>query len=93
MTFTWNSSNEVSHYHKHKIHFSTAAFFMEHGDIMVLPDPEHSIDEIRQNCVAAYNDHYLWMSFTEPESDLIRIISARLATRNEIELYYSGTEG
>jgi len=50
VTFTWNSDNEVLHFHKHKIHFSTAAYVFEHDDkIRVMIEAES--DEICEKYV------------------------------------------
>lgn len=88
MTFDWDPDKDNKNYQKHKIHLSTAIPFFEDPDPDEEYDEEHSTDEIRYRGTFRYNDYYLYIVYTIRNNDIIRIISARLANRSEIEHYY-----
>ena len=54
----------------------------------IFSDDEHSAEEIREIIVGhSISSRLLLVSFTERGRDVIRIISARVATRNERKSY------
>ena len=76
-------------FQKHKIHLSTAILFIEADND---PDVEYdevnsTLGEIRYRGVYRWNDHYLFIVYTMRE-ETIRLISARPATKGEVEKYY-----
>ena len=71
---------------KHKISFETAAHVFDDPNYIEMYDFEHSADEDRYVAIGKVGD-VLFVVFTE-RKDAIRLISARLATNAERELYY-----
>lgn len=86
MIFSYDPSKDALNYKCHKLHFSTAQIFIEADN-----DPdieyEHRNDEDRYRGTFRWNDHYLFIVYTM-RGDLIRLISARPATKGEIRHYY-----
>ena len=86
MTFSFDPSKDALNYKIHKLHLSAAVIFLEHDN-----DPdieyEHRNNEDRYRGTFRWNDHYLFVVYTM-RGDVIRLISARPATRNEIKHYY-----
>ena len=63
---------------------------------MEIYDEQHSVDEDRFIAIGAIRAGVVVVVFTEPEDDVIRILSARRATKNETDLYFrhlGGTDG
>jgi len=71
---------------KHKISFETAAYTFDDPYYIEMFDFEHSVDEDRYIAIGKVGD-ILFVVFTE-RKDIIRFISARLATNVERGLYY-----
>ena len=84
--FEWDSDKERLNYAKHKIHFATAAAVFDDINRIEWFDAAHSTDEDRYNTLGLVND-VLFVVYTE-RKERIRMISARLATAAERELYY-----
>ena len=92
MTFEWDENKNLINQKKHGINFDEASsvFFDERA--ILFDDPEHS----------DYEDRFLLLGMSETanvcivchcyrESDtVIRIISARKATRKEVDRYVEG---
>ena len=87
LTFTWDKKKAVSNLHKHDIAFEEAATAF--GDTLSLTtfDPDHSGDEDRFILLGASNRGRLLVVAHTEQSDTIRIVSARLATRGERKIY------
>jgi len=65
-------------------------------DYLVIYDEEHSDDEDRFLAIGPISRGVVVVAHTEPGDDVIRILSARMATRAEEELFYKyagGPEG
>ena len=87
--FAWDEQKHRLNQQKHGVHFQEAqsAFYDEHARL--IDDPEHSWDEERSILLGmSYRFHLLAVchAFYE-EENLIRIISARLATSREHKQY------
>ena len=79
MTFTWDSSNETSHYHKHHIHFTEAVTVFEDPLSIVTVDKRHG--ELRFTIIGVSCEHRLLrVTYSFDSMDEIRIISARRAS-------------
>lgn len=93
--FEWDPKKARSNFRKHKVGFERAATIFRDPNLVSIPDEEHSESEER----------WITMGFDETgiilvlshkfeslsgEVSRIRIISARKATRNEIEQYEKG---
>lgn len=87
MTLEFNETKNQSNISKHKISFQTAVIFFNDPNADVEFDTGHSCDETRYRGTFRWNDHYLFIVYTM-RGDVIRLISARLATKGEIRHYY-----
>ena len=93
LTFTWDKKKAASNLRKHDVAFEEAATAF--GDTLSLTifDPDHSIDEDRFILLGASNRGRLLVVAHTEQSDTIRIISARLATRGERKIHEKSQEG
>ncbi len=96
MLFTWDDEKEKINFRKHGIHFSAAAGIFTDIDAVI---EENSIDEFtgeeRMNIIGMLSRITMFVVYAErvtiDDNDIIRIISARRAERNEIRRYVYGT--
>ena len=89
LSFEWDSRKAASNERKHGVTFpeASSAFADEHA--LVIPDPDHSDSEERFILLGLSSAIRLLVvvhCFRE-EDDVIRIISARKATRTESQQY------
>ena len=96
MLFTWNDEKEKINFRKHGIHFSSAAAIFTDIDAVI---EKNSVDEFtgeeRMNIIGSFSDIVMFVVYVEriniAGNDIIRIISARKAERNEKRRYVYGT--
>ena len=86
LSFEWDETKNEANKKKHKISFETAVHVFDDPDYIEMYDFEHSEDEERFIAIGRVGD-ILFVVFVE-RGENIRIISARLATDTEKELYY-----
>ncbi len=86
MRFEWDEDKNSINKEKHKISFETAAHVFDDPNYIEMFDFEHSVDEDRYIAIGRVGE-VLFVVFTE-RKQTIRLISARLATSAERELYY-----
>ena len=86
LSFEWDETKNETNIKKHKISFETAVHVFDDPDYIEMYDFEHSVDEERFIAIGRVGD-ILFVVFVE-RGENIRIISARLATDTEKELYY-----
>jgi uncharacterized protein len=87
MKFEWDESKQIANLEKHGISFEEAKTVFDNPLAAIFDDPQHSISEIREIIIGhSSHNQLLLVSFTE-HSGVIRIISARLATRREGKNY------
>ena len=86
MKFEWDEDKNTVNKEKHKISFETAAYVFDDPYYIEMFNFEQSVDEDRYVAIGKVGD-VLFVVFTEGK-DTIRLISARLATNAERELYY-----
>ncbi|MBO4266431.1 MAG: BrnT family toxin [Lachnospiraceae bacterium] len=86
LSFEWDETKNETNIKKHKISFETAVHVFDDPDYIEMYDFEHSEDEERFIAIGRVGD-ILFVVFVE-RGENIRIISARLATDTEKELYY-----
>ncbi|MDR0937422.1 MAG: BrnT family toxin [Oscillospiraceae bacterium] len=89
MKFEWDEAKNKTNIIKHGIPFETAQYVFYDENAIVVYDEEHSDDEERFAIIGADNIYRILMvchCYRENDS-IIRIISARKATNNEIEQY------
>ena len=86
MKFEWDEDKNAINKEKHKISFETAVYVFDDPHYIEMFDFEHSVSEDRYIAIGKVGD-VLFVVFTE-RKDTVRLISARLATKAERELYY-----
>ena len=90
MTFAWDPQKDMSNQRKHGVAFSEAASALEDPLSTTFPDPAHSRAEQRYVTIGRSRfGRTLVVAHTE-RGDMIRIISARRATRRERRFYEEG---
>ncbi|SFJ08674.1 hypothetical protein SAMN04487775_11515 [Treponema bryantii] len=91
MEFEWDEIKNEKNKRKHGIAFESAVFVFNDVNRIEMYDEVHSkIDEDRYITIGKVNK-ILFVVFTERE-DKGRIISARLANKNEKEIYYGNSK-
>ena len=96
MIFEYDEEKSESNIKKHGLSLKNAAKVFLDYDRIELYDEEHSDEEDRFNIIGCIGDDILFVVYTEREKrkrngnrvDIIRIISARMATDFERRLYY-----
>lgn len=90
MQFEWDPKKAASNLRRHKVSFDEAATALEDELSLTGDDPDHSLEEVRLITFGVSSaGRLLVVSHTE-RGERIRIISARLATRAERNLYEEG---
>ena len=89
MRFEWDDKKEEANIRKHGIDFSTAALVFNDENRLDLYDEIHSESEDRYITIGMVGGiaYVVFVVYTERE-EIIRLISARKATRLERSLYY-----
>jgi uncharacterized DUF497 family protein len=90
MEFEWDDTKAHQNKVKHGISFEVAALTFEDEAAIILEDDRSDYGEIREILIGRplSERQCLLVVFTERDLNLIRIISARKATRAETKLYY-----
>lgn len=87
MTFEWDPIKAKSNLWKHQVSFEEASTALLDPLSKTDLDPDHSVEEHRFITFGiSMRRRLLVVSYTE-QGDVIRLISARLATRREREFY------
>ncbi len=86
MQFEWDEEKAAANLKKHGIDFRDAALVFNDPYRIELYDAAHSFEEDRYNTIGMVED-VLFVVYTERDVN-IRIISARIATRQERRLYH-----
>lgn len=88
--FEWNEEKAQSNRRKHGISFEEAATVFDDPQCLITDDPAHSINEFRF-IVLGYSiaQRLLVVAHTD-RNQVIRIVSARLATSSERRMYERG---
>jgi uncharacterized DUF497 family protein len=85
----WDPEKDRKNHTKHYLSFDDVRpLFETDTDYLVFYDDEHSDDEDRFIAVGPIAKGVIKVSYTEPNDDVIRIISARMASRSEQEMFY-----
>ncbi|MCZ7609707.1 MAG: BrnT family toxin [Ignavibacterium sp.] len=90
MQFVWDQNKNLANIKKHKISFEEAKSVFLDDNARLIPDPDHSMSEERFIILGITNKlRLLLVAHTYKENDdVIRIISARKATKTETKYYY-----
>ena len=91
MDFEWDEDKRDSNLEKHGIDFVAATAVFEDPNAIETYDAEHSDDEDRYQIIGEAAPGVLFVVYTlrGEDEDVIRIISARRASRREIARYRS----
>ena len=88
MRFEWDESKNLANQEKHGLSFEEARSLFESGvDYLELFDAENSSDEDRFVAIGPIGRGIVVVIWVERGEDLVRIISARMATRREKALF------
>jgi uncharacterized DUF497 family protein len=88
VTFAWNPKKAATNLAKHGVDFREAATVFDDGPSTTFPDTDHSLGEQRFLILGrSAPGRVLVVSHTEASAGIIRIISARRATRRERRCY------
>lgn len=90
MRITWNARKATANLKKHRISFEEATTALADPLAITGADPDHSVGETRSITFGLSNRGRLLAVAHTDEGDIIRIISARAATRPERRLYEEG---
>ena len=86
--FEWDEAKEKSNRRKHSVSFVEARQLFQSGvEYLVIYDVEHSEFEDRFVAIGPIARGVVVVVYTEPEEDVVRILGARVATRQELKLY------
>jgi hypothetical protein len=86
--FEWDPDKAASNLKKHGIGFDEASTVFGDPLALIFDDERHSVEESREIIIGhSMLQRLLLVSFTERAEDLIRIISARIATKRERKDY------
>ena len=83
----WNPRKASSNLRKHKVSFQEASTVFDDRLSVTKPDPDHSVQESRYLTLGLSFKHRLILVAHTDDPDEIRIISARLPTPNERDVY------
>ena len=89
--FEWDPQKNETNKRKHGISFETAREVFSDEFAILFDDPDHSLDEDRFLIIGAIRTEQICIvSHCYRDDDLIRIISARKATKAEKQVYQEG---
>jgi hypothetical protein len=88
--FTWDAMKAAANVKKHGVSFSEAATVLNDTLSTTFPDVEHSDLEARFLTIGMSDRRRVLVVAHTEEKDLVRIISARRATRPERRFYEEG---
>jgi uncharacterized DUF497 family protein len=86
LKFEWNKSKAKDNYAKHGVSFELAKKVFKDPFAMELVDGRQDYGQERFVVIGMVDGHILYVAHTE-RKDVIRIISARRATKREQETY------
>ena len=93
MHFEWDLNKAAANKRKHGVSFEEATSSLRDPFSATAHDPDHSIDEVRFISYGVSSSGRLLMVSHTERGNAIRIISARLATKTEREIYEEGSFG
>ena len=88
MRFAWDPDKNRKNHAKHGLSFEEASELFRSGvDYLEIYDEEHSEKEDRFIAIGPIKRGVIVVAYTEREDDLLRLLSARLATKTERERF------
>lgn len=92
LRFAWDAKKAASNVAKHGVTFDEASTVFGDPLAVIFDDEDHSQEELREIIIGhSVLGQLLLVSFTERDKMVVRIISARNATRRERKDYEEGT--
>lgn len=92
MKFEWDREKAASNLKKHQVSFDEATTIFADSLALIFDDEEHSESEYREIIIGhSVLNRLLLVCFTERAEDVVRIFSARLATKKERKEYEQNT--
>lgn len=89
MIYVWDEHKNDLNVKKHGISFEEASTVFERPDSIVFDDPDHSEDEERFLIIGfSYVSNLCVVCWCERGDNVIRIISARCATKSETDTFW-----
>jgi len=94
MRFVWDTKKDQLNQAKHGLSFEESTELFNSGiDYLEIYDERHSENEDRFIAVGPIRRGVIVVAYTEPEDDVLRLLSARMATRNERRRYETYEKG
>ena len=94
MNITWDEAKNLSNQKKHGVSFEEAETVFYDDDSVLFDDPDHSVGEERFLIIGVTDTEKLCIvSHCYRDEDVIRIISARKATKHEKQIYWDNLVG
>ena len=94
MNVTWDEAKNLSNQKKHGVSFEEAETVFYDDDSVLFDDPYHSVGEERFLIIGVTDTEKLCIvSHCYRDEDVIRIISARKATKHEKQIYWDNLVG
>lgn len=90
MTCKWNSDKAKSNLRKHDVSFEEVCPVFSDPMFVTVLDKEHSVDEDRYITIGFSNQNRLILVAHTDRGRVVRMISARKATKNEQRFYRKG---
>lgn len=90
MRFEWDKRKAAANQRKHRVSFEEASTVFSDDFALTGADPDHSVGESRWLTFGVSDRGRLLVVCHSDEGDIIRVISARPATRAERNLYEEG---
>lgn len=90
MKFEWESQKAKTNLQKHKVSFEEAATALSDPFAATGTDPDHSIGEFRYITFGISKRGRLIVVAHSEQGEIIRIISARCASKGERKIYEEG---
>lgn len=89
MSFDWDPVKDRANRERHGVSFDEASgLFRSGNDYLEIYDEEHSGEEDRFIGIGPIPSGVIVVIYTERSDDVIRIISARRATKKEVRLFH-----
>lgn len=86
--FEWDSHKASANIRKHGVSFDEASTVFDDPSALIFPDEDHSDAEERELIIGYSLSHRLLVvGYTERAGEVLRLISARSATRKERNQY------
>jgi hypothetical protein len=90
MKIEWDPKKATANLKKHRVSFEEAATSLSDTMAATAADPDHSLDEERYITFGVSERGRLLVAAHTEKGETIRIISARIASKGERELYEEG---